>query len=648
MTIKFKKQAREIAKNIYKRTKFIIVMLVPYVISCTYIRLYHNKKQRATGLEFSTLHRATWNTFIRNRDVSIPTRCLLLGVSDPTWIYWKQNCDGDMMCHYGPAQSGISLFKPEDWKYFCASFFSSILKRIGYLPEAKKLNEAFLNDPDERLKAYAHREIADILHLYYMWKCQTTPDFEKGVFMVLGREFETPNTAYEAHFNDINEQDIIRHYQKAASFGQSLDIARHDLARFYRNTGRYSQALETYETIVNPHLCEVIEIYKQRCRAMITEDQAPKHLNLKNIGILKPVHIGDLSRHGNTVKKVWAETQIKIDYRAAYRKTVKQITKTVQFPAKHIGTFKSLRRLSHTLTCVEDKYLLKDSNHLPEGYFNIFAPRLLEYTCEKALIRPCSSADRKKIDTPVISLGGTNQINYYHNLFEMLGGLATIADENYYPDRKLLFWNEIAPFQREIINLLGVKNEILTIQGSTPPISYEFTNALQLPSAAHEGLPHPSGIRFLRERLALEPKEIKKGKKVHIIRKSRRVIGSEKRRIFTDYLEKNGFELVDTATMSLHEQIEYFGDVEIFSADTGAACSNLLFCPQNTKAIIVAPSIHVHEIWSTITACLKQKLWLCLSDPLMHYPNPYFIWNNMVLDIDIQNYHTCLQQAQDG
>ena len=643
-----KNKARHICKNIYLRTKFMVFIFTPYVFSYACIRLLYKKQFLEMGIKDRSIHLATWNVFLRYRDVSIPRRCILVGVSDPTWIYWKQNCDAEMMQYCGISQVGISLLNPQDWRYFGVVFFSSILKRLGYLSEAEKLNKALVQTNDKRLQAYARREIADIHHLYYMWKHQTKPDFEKGVFMILSHEFETPNKSYEANFTDIDEKEIIENYEAAASFGPTLDIALLDLARFYRNMGKYDQAMKTYEKIKNPCLNKTVEKYRERCQHMLAQQDASIKNKSNNISVLKPVLIGDLDCKAGDIKKVLPETEVEIKYNAAYRNQIKTIQKKLKFSAKHVGIFKNLRRLSHTLTYANDEYLLKDSNHLPESYYKVFSPNLLEYTKKKAIIRTHDDEETTVIEEPVISLGGTNQVNYYHNLFEMLGGLAMIANQNYAPNRKIVFWGKAVPFQQEILNILGVKNEILSLPNNKPASTYKFTNALQLPSAAEEGLPHPAGIHFLREKLSPKPKAIKKGKKIHIIRKSSRVIGKQKRRVFTDHLKENGFELIDTATMSLREQIDYFSDVEVFSADTGAACSNLLFCPQNTKAIIVAPSTHVHEIWSTLAACLDQKLWLCISDPLMHYPNPYFIWNNMVLDIDIQTYHTCLQQAQDG
>lgn len=54
-------------------------------------------------------------------------------------------------------------------------------------------------------------------------------------------------------------------------------------------------------------------------------------------------------------------------------------------------------------------------------------------------------------------------------------------------------------------------------------------------------------------------------------------------------LERFDFSSVDTGKLSLKQQAELFNDAEIIVGATGAAWTNLLFCSENTKAVIFWP-----------------------------------------------------------
>ena len=49
---------------------------------------------------------------------------------------------------------------------------------------------------------------------------------------------------------------------------------------------------------------------------------------------------------------------------------------------------------------------------------------------------------------------------------------------------------------------------------------------------------------------------------------------------------EHGFEIVDLVGESLEAQIELFSQTSLIVAPTGAALTNMLFCPPGTKVII--------------------------------------------------------------
>lgn len=74
-----------------------------------------------------------------------------------------------------------------------------------------------------------------------------------------------------------------------------------------------------------------------------------------------------------------------------------------------------------------------------------------------------------------------------------------------------------------------------------------------------------------------------------------------------EYFQRNGFEIVYPEEMSFEEQVELFSDAKCVVASTGAAVTNIIYCPEETIIGCIIPREFEFYLYSTIAFLLKQK-----------------------------------------
>jgi capsular polysaccharide biosynthesis protein len=143
--------------------------------------------------------------------------------------------------------------------------------------------------------------------------------------------------------------------------------------------------------------------------------------------------------------------------------------------------------------------------------------------------------------------------------------------------------------------------------------------------SSRDTVPSPSAVRYLREHLSRHS-AVRPGKRVFLTRRGVNAVrGMKNFNVVSDWMSKNGFLQVDPSSMSIEEQIKYFSDVEFVAAEGGAALSNLVFCPEQTKVIVIAASRAWAETFSAIAGELGQKMVSVLGES-QPKPMPYYIW----------------------
>ncbi len=201
-----------------------------------------------------------------------------------------------------------------------------------------------------------------------------------------------------------------------------------------------------------------------------------------------------------------------------------------------------------------------------------------------------------------IFLGGNGSWNWYHFLLEILPKalfikqinckvLLVSEDINKYPtmkealltfineeDYKIIFLDTNKNFR---VKKLFFVNEVNKIEFNKINNNMHNRDNTYFRSKYLYSLKN----RFLLKYTANNNELIEK--KIFLWRDGHRV-PSNQNEIMT-LLEKKGFKKIETGKLSLKQQIHVFNSAEVIIGTTGAAWTNMIFCPKNVKAIIFSP-----------------------------------------------------------
>jgi capsular polysaccharide biosynthesis protein len=220
--------------------------------------------------------------------------------------------------------------------------------------------------------------------------------------------------------------------------------------------------------------------------------------------------------------------------------------------------------------------------------------------------------------------------NFYHWMFETVPYIGLYEKIGCRGKIPLYFPFPLKAWHWETLELLGFdKADVLPYQGHNTL----FKQCIFPTHSSRDLIPSPSVIHFLRDKLA-KPRDVTPGKRVFLTRGGVRAVrGMLNGPDVSRWMSENGFVFVNPASMSIREQIELFSDVEMVAAEGGAALSNLIFCPVETKVLVMAASRTWAETFSAIAGELGQELVAVLGD-CRCLPKPYYIWSAFDFTID--------------
>ncbi|MFM8497682.1 MAG: glycosyltransferase 61 family protein [Planctomycetia bacterium] len=193
-------------------------------------------------------------------------------------------------------------------------------------------------------------------------------------------------------------------------------------------------------------------------------------------------------------------------------------------------------------------------------------------------------------DEPSLILSCTWDAAFYHFLYDALGKLAVADCHGITPANHAVYFNTVAPWQRDALELLGVHPRPLPggavhrfRQGVIP--SY---------SGIPPGWPTPEFMRFMR-RLRSPDAEMVPGRKLFLSRRrgsSSRTLENEGD-LYDRYFRARGYELVDPGTLSFADQRKLFSAATHLAGPHGAAFS-LLCLGRLPLSVIELHSPHYH------------------------------------------------------
>jgi hypothetical protein len=247
-----------------------------------------------------------------------------------------------------------------------------------------------------------------------------------------------------------------------------------------------------------------------------------------------------------------------------------------------------------------------------------------------------------------ILLSCGHDMNYFHWLVECLPKLSLIDELNLFKDAPLLIPKGLHPNLMAALHKVNINNRPLIL---LEPDSPYRVKKLLAPSALsqvvdrYEGAPafdvdivlSQKWISKVSELLKKDLKlETKPWRKLYLTRKAGlRSLGN--REEIERLVSEHGFEIVDLVGMSLESQIELFLQASLIVAPTGAALTNMLFCPPGTKVIILMSNHEVtnYYFWSNLGAIANLDVTIIAGERLFNLTDYWSVHDDYVVDTSI-------------
>jgi capsular polysaccharide biosynthesis protein len=219
-------------------------------------------------------------------------------------------------------------------------------------------------------------------------------------------------------------------------------------------------------------------------------------------------------------------------------------------------------------------------------------------------------------------------------------------DDPHMKSARILVHDTLKQWQWETLDMLGI-DAIRVIECPQGQAPFIVRNAICPTVLCANTVVHPRVVQYLRRKLARPASKPRPGKRVFITRSRHGERTTVNEAAVVELLESYGFATLDPVQMTVAEQRDYFADVEMIVTPSGAALTNLLFCPEGTKVMSISCVHNFEEAFACLAAILKQKVFVCLSDGHPK-PNPYYLWTPFDSGVDLQTLHICLDKMMEG
>jgi hypothetical protein len=258
----------------------------------------------------------------------------------------------------------------------------------------------------------------------------------------------------------------------------------------------------------------------------------------------------------------------------------------------------------------------------------------------------------------VVECKGTNQVfeeaiflvgfapgNYYHVTSEIFSRLQYIDYYEEYRSIPLLI-DEIAlkiPQYRDLLekinkynhpvipvkkgHMYSVKRLIYPSYNTWMPINVKGGSDLR----AEDFLVAKSGVEYIRNSVLGEAKP-EGYRKIYISRKNVNNIRLLNNKEVEEIFGKYGFEIIFPENLSFDDQVEIFSQAKYVAGPTGAALTNILYCPGNAAVITIIPKEFNFHLYSTMAKLLNiQSIYL---DAKIIKKGKNISWDKFELDLN--------------
>lgn len=422
------------------------------------------------------------------------------------------------------------------------------------------------------------------------------------------------------------------------------DFIAYSLVRSFSRVTSQSSASKTQ----NPTFQEDLEsTFKQKFRPRTWErDNWSEFYSICPVSILSTEEIR--THLHSEISAFWPKQSLLLRYHVFHSKKIHiEVEKKIDVSEVYLLCPRSLLMQAGGWPSfvINKQYTVNSMSAYDGAQFGIFDRHMLAVNGVAGLrtVHPCPTYIAEK----TIVLWGYSD-NYYHFIFDCLGSLAFYSPDQIRNAERIIisgFKENLAPFQLALAELVdhSIVEKLLKIHDGAPDINLSDSCFCTNPNTLN--VPHPRVVDFLRQRLMR--KESTKERRVNLFvgRSDRRRIEQEKYQNLFAFLETNDFEYVDPGKMSVIEQREVFSRAGVIVFEAGAAVSNLLFCPQDSHAILLTSEFGYRDIFAALAAALGIEFSVVLSPNVKFYPRAFLCWSEVWLDIDETSALMAIQNA---
>ena len=578
------------------------------------------------------------------------TRWFFQLCSDPARIAWEGSADpqiaGNLM---GSDVAGLAERGLVNRIEFLAVFFGGYLTHVGDFA----LAETFYRDLIARgLEAEGYLGLADIHHTLANWREEVREHEDRNIYP---RRAPIPASCAQdpiARLETFEIGEAIEFYERAVQAApEGLSFYRLHLARCRIDQGDLKGArTELVKAAAAPSPNPFVDVYLNFVDCLIGRASKASGAFLPTPELRERYHtltaapLADVDTiaaiDGSEPVVLCEETRLQGGYVMVMDGQAAQMPLDLHYPPTKGLPLSMARDLGLGQKLAREKFLIAEGPRVGLQRLKLFARPILMTGDDHALVGLPRHEEVVRSDRPVCPLPGAG-FNYYHWIIDTMGA-ACLLDRKLGCDAVDFIVNRpLRDWQREALDLALPDLPLQMLPGPTE--QRVLINAFHLPPPARLNVPHPEAVRLLRERLSRHGPP-RKGKRVWIGRAGLRGRATVNEAAIQDYLASKGFEVFDPSGKSLAQQIAFFSDVEVLASLGGAALTNLLFCPDETKVVILSAAFHYHETYTALAAAIGQRSWVCLGRSETR-PNPYLIWSVFDQDVPLEDVTVAIEQA---
>ena len=187
---------------------------------------------------------------------------------------------------------------------------------------------------------------------------------------------------------------------------------------------------------------------------------------------------------------------------------------------------------------------------------------------------------------------------FYHWFMDALSRLVMLPELP--PDTRVIVPARLAAYQQDTLRWLGLENRIRpTDESHLRPEHYYFCSA-----TAMTGCYDPHAVAFLRRAFLDRADPTYDPPRRFYLRRvgeARPILNEEG---LLEYFTRNGWGIVDTAQLSMAQQIRLFAGAEMICAPHGAGLTNLLWCRPGCRVLELCASTFLNGVFEGLAGCV--------------------------------------------